>query len=181
MKKGALELSVTAIVVLVIAFVVLGLALTFTRGFFRQAQQDLPGILDIGKIGTQPDVENYLTIPDTVIIGRGDPLTLEIGYYNRGDSPATSAKLGIKECQDDDGQTINAAGTDTAPSLMPTLTAVSQTVERSQVAGYKAILQEKGLSAGTYICTLVVYSGTSASDNAAVVYDSKQFFLQVTA
>ena len=82
-KKGALELSVNSIVIMVIAFVVLGLILGFTRTIFKFGTEKTTGIFEATDLETKPDADNTLTIPDTVSVKAKNTKTYKVGYYNR--------------------------------------------------------------------------------------------------
>jgi hypothetical protein len=82
-KKADLSLSTNAIVVMIIAIVILGLALTFTRTIF----QKLGG--QIGNLGEQsieepPTYDKPLTLTSTSLeIKKGQSKTLGIAVYNK--------------------------------------------------------------------------------------------------
>lgn len=195
-KKGALELSVNSIVIMVIAFVVLGLILTFTRTIFKFGTEKTTGIFEATSLEKEPDSQNPITLSDTVSIKAKGKKTLNIGYYNKNSFSALNAKFGIHNCQNDEGKTIediaNEKGTDIL-KLMPSITSASQTVGTATAMGYKIIITEKGLTSGTYICTVVVYNGdiNDPTDTGDIgnylndrteetnVYETKQIFLQI--
>jgi hypothetical protein len=168
-KKAALSLSVEAIVILVIAFVVLGLALTLTRYIFGAAQEKAGSALDIIELESKPTPDNPITIQRTVTISRGDSIPMDIGVYNTKGIPYSNATLGIASC--------TSTGATPAPvTNPPTIVTIAQTIKQSEIAGYRAFLTENGLDTGNYICILNVYNlGTND------VYDSEQFYLTVTA
>ncbi|MBI2151675.1 hypothetical protein HYU21_03060 [Candidatus Woesearchaeota archaeon] len=180
-KKGDLSLSITAIVIIVIAFVVLGLSLTLTRAIFKGAGQKLPQALALTELESKPTNENTITIPQEVEIRRGEEdKTMSIGYYNKNEFVAKGAKFYISEC---------SKGTEkydqNSPQL-PTVVSIPQNVEPSGSVGYNVIITEKELFAGKYICKIEVRceptaipSGESCPVN--IIYDEKQFFLNVIA
>jgi len=49
-KKGSLDISINAIVILVVAIVVLGLILGMVRTWFAKAGGEVEGLLDVGDI-----------------------------------------------------------------------------------------------------------------------------------
>jgi hypothetical protein len=166
-KKAALNLSVQAIVILVIAFVVLGLALTLTRYVFKIGMSKAGEAIDIIELESKPSPDNPITIPGKVTIGIKDTKELKIGVYNAKGLQFTNAVLAISDC-------IKAgANASVSSDILPSLTTISQTIGISESKGYGAILSENGLTAGNYICTLKVTDGTTD-------YEAKQFFLTVT-
>jgi hypothetical protein len=75
MKKGALNLSIQLIVVIVIAFVVLGLGLTFVRGLFG----DLTGISDTAFEEISESLATDLETSGSSLIFSKSKLSLERG------------------------------------------------------------------------------------------------------
>ncbi|MBI4440867.1 hypothetical protein HY639_01750 [Candidatus Woesearchaeota archaeon] len=181
-KKGDLALSVNAIVIVVISFVVLGLALTLTRSIFKFAGERAESVIPLTELEAKPTPDNPITISDTVSITRNGKQTLSVGYYNKNDYPAVNARFSMAICQDEDGETIDA-------DKRPIITSPAQTTKASEAKGYKIILTENGLESGVYICTVMVHKanidvtldqlGERGEDKP--VYDTKQFFLKVTA
>lgn len=188
-KKGDLALSVNAIVIVVISFVVLGLALTLTRTIFRFAGERAESVIPLTELEAKPTPENPITISDTVAIIKGGTLTLSVGYYNKNDYPAEQAKFTIVECQNEISRTLDKG------DEQPVIISPVQKVPQSEARGFKLILSAKDrpkLQSGQYICTVAVHKGTldiqdikdklpNAGKNDNPVYDSKQFFLKVTA
>ncbi|MEA3514449.1 MAG: hypothetical protein U9R34_03165 [Nanoarchaeota archaeon] len=202
-KRGALELSVNSIVIMVIAFVVLGLILTFTRTIFKFGTEKTTGIFEATSLETQPDAENPLTLPDTISVKSGGKKTMNVGYYNRNPYKAENARFGIYDCQDELGQDMamlaTEAGASSGDDIMPIITSASQTIDGSESKGYKVIITDRGLPSGRlYICTVAVYNGgdypspedlwsinpdvlTARGSVEDPVYETKQIFLQIAA
>lgn len=175
-KKAALNLSVQAIVILVIAFVVLGLALTLTRYIFGMAQEKAGGAIDIIELESKPTSDNPITIPKKIIIARGDSKELDIGVYNTRDTPYTDATLGISRCLRTIGDPAERA---VEPEDLPSLVTVEQSIVASDSKAYRAYLTENGkLSAGNYICILSIYN---LNDPTVDPYDTEQFSLVITS
>jgi hypothetical protein len=171
-KKGSLALSITAIVTIVIAFVVLGLGLTLTKTIFKGAQDKLPEAFAVTQLEAEPTSENPITISQTVDIGRGESKTMTIGYYNRRATTATDATFTVSSCLDPNTG-------DETPNK-PTVASISQSIGPSDSAGFSIIMTEQELTAGQYICTIAVCSNKECL-GADDPYESKQFFLQVIA
>lgn len=181
-KKATLALSITAIVTIVIAFVVLGLGLSLTRTIFKGAEEKLPEAFAVTKLEAEPTSANPITIAQTVEIGRGSSKTMSIGYYNRGSGTAYGATFDIVSCLDNQRTPVTNS---------PTLASTSVDVGPSSSAGYSIILNEEELPEGTYICTMGVMCDTSATTgscgtwakdiNGKLFYETKQFFLKVVA
>lgn len=170
-KKGSLALSINAIVVVVIAFVVLGLALTLTRTIFKEAGAKIPEAIAVTALEAEPTGENPITVPETIEIKRSKTKSLSIGYYNGDPDTHIATTLDVLDCVSSD-PTVTVE-TDT----MPTITAISQDVGPSESKGYKVILTENGLFGGKlYVCTIAAI----ASDCTDTICEEKQFFLYVT-
>jgi hypothetical protein len=166
---------------MVIAFVVLGLILGFTRTIFKFGSEKTTGIFEATDLETKPDADNTLTIPDTVSIKAKGTKTYKVGYYNKNSFTATTARFAIASCQNETGGLVDQ-------SVLPTITSAAQNVEASDSAGYNIIVAENGLASGKlYICTVVVHgqdSGTPTDLSTRAqggVYETKQIFFSVTA
>ncbi len=88
-KKGSLNLSIEAIVIIVIAFIVLGLGLGFVRGIFEQGtgltQNALVSAGDNIKDAIQKSNEPLYFPKDTLAIGAGKQSFEALGIRNVGD------------------------------------------------------------------------------------------------
>ena len=178
-KKASLSLSITAIVVIVIAFVVLGLGLSLTRTIFKGAQDKLPEAFAVTQLEAEPTSENPITVAQTVEIDRSKSKTMSIGYYNRRQLTAERAKFTITECLNNEGTDVTEL---TEPKNPPVVASPSEEVKGSDALGYSIILNEQGLSEGTYICTMAVCDASACDiTGTPTIYESKQFFLQVVA
>jgi len=174
-KKGSLELSVVAIVVIVIAFVVLGLGLSLTRTIFKGAESKLPEAFDLTKLEAEPTSENPITIAQTVEIDRNKAETMNIGFYNKHDGTAFSSVFWISGCLTKEGQAVI--------NNLPTIASTSMDVGASDAKAYSIILNENGLTADTYICTMTVKCGAEPCSQWSMdgIYEQKQFFMKVIA
>ncbi len=169
MKKGSLQLSITAIVVIVIAFVVLGLGLGLTRTIFDKGEKELIKAFDITELEDQPTSSKPITVSEKINIDRKKQLEEKIGYYNKGSVEAKDALFKMKICIDQDGSDVSA-------DELPTIVNAPQDVGPSDSKGYNVIIKENGLGAGSYVCTLGV-----AKKGTDEYYETKQVFLQVNA
>ena len=61
-RRGSLQLSINAIVILVMAMVVLGLGLTFIRNLFGGAQENFGRIIDNTQLENPASPDNPITI-----------------------------------------------------------------------------------------------------------------------
>ena len=82
-KKGSLNMSMEAIVILILAVVMLGLGLTFVRSMFANIQVRAEKAIDIGKLETQPDEANPVVFsPSRPSVKEGKQEEFSIGFYN---------------------------------------------------------------------------------------------------
>jgi hypothetical protein len=168
-KKGSLDLSVNSIIVFVLAFAMLGVGLYFTNMIKDRIAGGTIKVLDLNDLKNPPDASNTITVPNDVTIKRNKPLNLDIGFYNKANTQAEMATIGIKGCLDDQQNNVTLN--------VPTISSPSENVDSTSGKGFKVILTEKGLNQGTYICTMYVYKAGDKN----TVYDTKQFFLTVAS
>ena len=85
-KKGAIELSMTTIIIIVIGVVILSLGLMFVRGIFSKVETLSGGAFEeaenvLNQIATH---DQEVTVPSTVIIKQGEQKTFRIWVVNQG-------------------------------------------------------------------------------------------------
>lgn len=82
-KKGALELSINAIVILILAITMLGLGLTFIRGIFKQISAKVDAAVDANELSNPPTRDNPLTAAPSVITMRtNDRAKVVLAFMN---------------------------------------------------------------------------------------------------
>ena|SRR3989338_7407402 len=186
-KKAALELSVNAIIIFVLAFAMLGVGLTVTNMLSKKVEEGV-GIIDVTELVIdEPSSQDPITLPNKIDLPRGKQTELQVGYYNTNAGTATSATMGIAKCLDSENVLVPAEN-------LPTVVSSAEDVPASDSSGYKIVIRENDiLNAGTYVCTMVVYngdSGFSASDyydayrsdpDLYPLYESDSFFLNVVS
>jgi len=175
-KRGSLELSTNAIVVIVLAFVMLGLGLSIIRTLGNNTSDAIPKALGLADLDQKPTADAPLTIPDTLKIqAGGTPTNIKIGYYNADGSDHQGVNFIFRKCLDP-----SAANSAEIDQNLPTVTTLSQDVSASKAAAFNAIIKtptaNSGVAGGkTYICEFDVVDGTSTT------VLSKQIALQVTS
>ena len=169
-KKATLAISIGAIVIIVIAFVVLGLGLVLTRTIFKGAEQQIPEIFEIAKLGKEPTADTPLTVRKDISIKRGDSKQLDVGYYNRDIGGYTDVEISIMGC------VSVATGNEINESDMPTISSLKQNVDSGEAVGYLVYLKEgKKLHAGEYLCKIIAIAEGEDSP-----YETVQVSLTVT-
>ena len=92
--------------------------------------------------------------------------SFEVGFYNNNDFTATNAIINISHCKNELGYSVDK---------LPIMKSIRQDVGPKESRGYGILIEENGLDAGTYICTVNVVDAYSPEN----IYESKQFFLEV--
>jgi hypothetical protein len=162
-KRGALELSVNAIVILIVAIAVLGLALGFIRKQFSKF--DFPvGIAD----PDQPTSSNPITYTlQTQTVAAGKPLNMVVKVYNGGTqtNPAAPARL-----------TLSANWINARPELVCSDLGISKHIGsykdvnagNTETWQYTAVIDSKA-AGGTYICQLKMAGYNTFNGNIGVI------------
>ena len=143
-KRGALNLSINAIVVLIIAIVFLGLALTFTRNLLNQSSDKLITGIDNVDISTPADADRPITVDGRLEVKKNGKKLIKVSFYNSGNEKIM-AQPRFTMCVDDDGKSI----TD-----LPSLGAISINVTANSEERFQATLKAGKLNTGSYICNL---------------------------
>lgn len=166
-KKASLNLSVNAIVVIVIAFVVMGLALTLTNIIFKGGESKLGEAFEVIELGKEATAQNPITIPENINLQRNKRFTLDFQFYNRNEIIARNVSMDITACTNsDDGSVVTVANlpvmvSSSAPEIGP-----------SDVYQFKASITSKTLTSGLYICTV-------QASNEDTVFDQKDVFINI--
>jgi hypothetical protein len=155
-KRGAIELSISTIVVVVIGITLLTLGLIFVRGVFKKITGTTEEAFEQarGEIGRIVGVDSLLTIaPGEIELERTSSQTVKIVIANFG-----SEQISAKVTSTSSDQTyLECLFADTFKS-----TSNNYNIASGEQVTVKLIVQEKGGNLGTKICNLVV-SGTGIS------------------
>lgn len=159
-KKGDLSLSVNAIVILVIAIIFLGLAITFSKGLLAKGQSKIQTGIENVDISQPADAENNLRISAPSDVKVGEPLTLKISVYNTQGSEVT-LEPSLASCK-------NSTATLGTFSLQSGSAKVSPYKEQR----YTAILSssENIAAATTIICSIDMNSTSGVYTSGQVVF-----------
>ena len=151
-RKGALDVSINSIVVIIFAITMLGLGLAFIRGQFGNIEKQitLP----------EPDIQATPSLPiimprETIIVNPGENVGFKINFYNGGSGSLASAKPQLGNCD---------------PSISGlTLKAIEQSVNAGSSATFQVVLEiPQTASVGKKsVCSLTIGEKT------------KQFFIEV--
>ena len=168
-KKGALDVSINSIVVIVFAVTMLGLGLAFINNYFSKiGVQTLPP-------PAEPSSSTPITIPEgKIIMDKSKPLEMTIKFFNENPAGANFA-LGIPaiDCYNDLGVSLNPAG---APKVIITSTPLQVNYATAAEFPIKIRLDPSVPAGRTYPCSVRFPTGTVASPGPIV---QKAFFLEV--
>lgn len=172
-KKATLDISIGAIVIIVIAFVVLGLGLVLTKEIFSRARGEIPEIFEVAKLVKEPTADTPLTVKKEISIKRGGTEKFDIGFYNNKKSTLENVTISIQSCLSVETGLAEDA------SNIPVMTSVAQNVASSTPAGYLVYLKEqRKLDAGEYICEVVAKK--KDSNLPEDIYEKVQISLTIT-
>ena len=157
-KKAIMGMSISTVVMLVIAVFFIGAAIYFIRDAFPSVPP-----IDV-EITRPPTASDPLVLPaGSVPIKLGEEISMAVGYYNRKQG-TVNARVEISECA-----TTTAVDSDFCDgNLKPILTSLSQTVEIGEKTTFRTRVkascvddagQEHRLPPGAYICNVKVVDG----------------------
>lgn len=145
-----MQLSIEAIIILVIAFVLLGLGIVFVKNFFAKAGSQTDRYIDqAGSACNTATLDNPIT-PTKFQIKQGGSSTQEICVLNNAAKPIKTGKLELIKCYEPTAGAEATAGTISIISgPLP--------IQRAEGKSYQATIKTKGdASLGTYICNIQV-------------------------
>jgi hypothetical protein len=157
-----MQLSIEAIIILVIAIVLLGLGIAFIKNFFAKGSAGLEGAFD--PIAEHCDVSaDNPVVPREIRLTQGERRQVKICVYNDQAAKIPSAYFAFKECIKPAGATGPAAplpvsGNYPVSSVGDiTLTSAGQDLARGQSYGYKTTVAiSETAILGTYICNVEI-------------------------
>jgi len=188
-KKASLQLSIEAIVIIILAITLLGLGLTFMRQFIGKGSESLASVFDAAKLENPATALTPITIPSKVIIPAGGKVKFDVGFYCNNPIGCQDAKpmldeSGAPNCVGN-GEDLNTNPASSISGLSATsgsisaginqlgYTSVSTTVNSKEAVGYKMVIQSSSGIRGTFVCTLQV---VDSSNNP---YETQQIFVQI--
>lgn len=174
-NHASLDLSVNSIVVMVIAFVVLGLILAFSRKVFDKGTGQVDEIFGQLDLNTPPTRDAPIVMPDTVTVKQGTQIPMKIGVYNKGANDVSDVAVTVSSCK---GKSATITDQET-PSIVTT----AKTIKSSSAETFNVYfsLDTKTKFTATdpdFVCTLSVKGTIGQTPNLEVA--SRQFFLKVT-
>ena len=182
-KKGALQLSVNAIVIIVLAMTVLGLGLTFTTGLFEDMnllrQQTFDSISKDLSTRLSTSEEPLIFSVTRLDLGRNSESTQGIGIRNDGNS---LLEVGIKffwiSCPEAYGGCENG---DFENWFIYDDTAESIQIGPGQSETKRVTIKPKGdIKKGLHMFKIVVYTGEECGRSDCDTVDTTEFFVNVS-
>ncbi|MBW3022492.1 hypothetical protein KY308_00105 [Candidatus Woesearchaeota archaeon] len=161
-KKGGMELSINAIVILIIAMVVLGIAILFIRGLFAKSGEKLTTAISSQELKNPATPDTPLVADREVLISRSNPTkTIVLSVFNSATQQAKEVQVGMSDCVSSEGE---------LGSANYSLRTVKQDIAQNTYVGYQAIVSFDPtlLTQGdTIVCRLV------ANTTTANIWDTK--------
>lgn len=181
-KKGSLELSANAIVILIIAITIMGLALTLVKNMFSELGGQIGKQSKATAVVEKATAQRPITMPQTIQVERGEEQTLVIGYYNNKDYPLDRAFAILYSCVQGDIEWYNRElGPDTddyTGKLLFDVSCVRKYVGKGDSTEFEVVIKAGGgIYKGKSTCLLRVEDENNMYDPE--VYTEKGFFLEV--
>ena len=165
-KKASLQLSINAIVVLVMAMVLLGLGLSFIRHLINQGKEKFIGAIDMTEIDNPATASQPLVVDHNVKLKSGGTTFLKLSYYN---TYPTTKSVTIKGTGDNGG--VVCYGSNSSATF--SLSSISRSVDAGNVVGFRVLLKDAdSASLDRYTCSIKAVDG---NDDLATA----SFFLTV--
>lgn len=161
-KKAGMELSINAIVILIIAMIVLGLGVVFVRGLFVKAGGKLGGAITGAQVAKPASPDEPITV---------DPTQLEFSV--RGDKTKTVV-VSVFNTESDDtiSLTANCDTTVSGGERAITLLGPDQTIKQNKVGNWNAaITVDTGtlVSGSSAVCTIQAEGVTFSASTSVVI------------
>jgi hypothetical protein len=176
-KKGSMELGINAIVILIIALALLGLAIGFITKLIGGSQVKFEGLIDNAALPVHASADKPLVFdPPSARVKANKKTEITVVVYNSLTTDAyVDLKISEDECIDEDNV---RTGFDAQGNAKMRIVAATQTLRSGQEGGFKALISAGDLGSGTYICS-VVANLQSIDPNIPPETFSQQIFVDV--
>ena len=156
-KKAGMELSINAIVILIIAMVVLGIGILFIRGLFAKSAEKLTTAISTQEIKNPATPETPVVADREILISKTNPTkTIVVSVYNTDRISAPNVTIGMSDCVS--GESIIDGGVTVPYYLFRT---APQDIQGNTYVGYQGIVSfntsQSGLNlkqGDTIVCKL---------------------------
>ena len=178
-KKASLEISIQAIVIVVLAMTLLGLGLAFIRGMFRDISKTTVGVTEAVKRSIIDDLisnpEKRISFPKTeVVIDKGGSDQLVVGIRNKKDT-TLYYRIRFNAISGSDGGPFNIENPKWFQYAEQTTYKLPSA--ENDVRDIRLSIPTQGVTSGSYFLTFdVIDEDLSPPDN---IYAQKDFFIVV--
>ncbi len=168
-KRGAIELSMTTIIVIVIGITILSLGLVWIRSTFTQVGELTSGAFEqgeaeIGEIFGGTDAPVALS-PSETTISQGETGTATLAMNNLGAGEVTvQASVEAKALGGAAADNLVCAMGDTGTSESRSIT-----LKSGKGAQVKIIIEDQGSAVGTYICVVTITGLSEGEQTTSLV------------
>jgi len=151
MRKGSMQLGINAIVILIIALAILGLAMSFVTNLFRKGEGQLGSIISNVEMPVRADASQPIKFGkrDIEVKSGSADTQLKVSVYNNNNFEETDEVMLFLDCFDLEGERVDSLYLAAPPQKIPLGTDV----------GYGAIIVSDknmgGTSPGTYTCRVI--------------------------
>jgi len=169
-KKGAVELAMTTIIIIVIGITILSLGLVWIRSVFVDVDELTSGAFDKGQTQINEifgnSKEAVALSPAEFSLDQGGTKTVTLAIRNQGteDISGVYAKVVAKQFGGKDATNLQCGFDDTGTDTTNTY---SLTSGESTSRGLIAL--DDGSSIGTYICVVTVYGLPSGEETTSLI------------
>ncbi|MBL7056328.1 hypothetical protein ISS07_05425 [Candidatus Woesearchaeota archaeon] len=178
-KKASLELSIRAIVIVILAMTLLGLGLGFVRNMFK----DIGGITtDVSEQIRQQILDDLITsdkkisFPKTqIIMDKGGSEILTVGIRNKQDS-SLNYRIEFNTISGPEG---DLSGSSLDEWFQYSTAEASLVAADSTVRNIRLNIPSRGTSSGSYFLTFDVINVDSSLGQPDYIYGQKDFFIVV--
>jgi hypothetical protein len=170
-KKGAVELSMTTIIIIVIGITILSLGLVWIRSVFTDVGELTSGAFEQGETqiaeifggSNQP----VALSPSETTIAQGDTSTASLAINNLGSSTVSNvyAEVSSKALGGAEAKTLICAFSDTLGPKTNTYTLTSG----NGLSGLKVLVEDQGSALGTYACVITIYNLQEGTQTASLI------------
>lgn len=178
-KKASLEISIQAIVIVVLAMTLLGLGLGFIKGMFKNITGTTEDVSEQIKEQVLTDLrtgDKKISFPKTEItLEKGGTTVLTVGIKNKGNDPL-NYRIEFSELVDQDGEPFEA---DSWFQFGQPIDGFTLPTAESHIRSIK-INMPKSVPSGSYALTFDVVNVDEQRGTPDYIYDQKDFFIVVT-
>ncbi|MBU1199625.1 MAG: hypothetical protein KKF46_03140 [Nanoarchaeota archaeon] len=166
-KKASMQLGINAIVVLIIALAILGLAMSFITNLFKSGEGELKELLNKEQLKVHADSNDpFVFDPSEIVVKAKKEIKVVVVVFNELNEKA-EVSLELDRCIDDDGDPVTGIG----------LVSFEQDIESGEEGGFKVKFVAGDVDSGSYICKVNAILDPTTGDDLIL---SQQMFIDIT-